>query len=220
MSTATPHEDTRSAYTRAAIDQGMDDLATRSTVFGLFRAYYQWSQGGSNAQRVFLIATSFAAGKFPTLRPFLVPFAIIQAIFVILSWIGAPIIDIFLCLDAKTRRLIPPWRRKGAFLTGTFLLATVVLSSMAYAAESSALGITALCAGAMIFPAVAVYRLPAGVPRALQTIALIVFVGLAWMAFVFDDDAGKAFAFVCVLGSIGSARLAVGPISRNPLNRR
>jgi hypothetical protein len=221
MPTMPPPEEARATYTRVAIDQGMDDLAARSTVFGFFRAYYKWSLRGSNAQRVFLIATGFAADKLPTLRPFLIPFAIIQAFFVVISWIGPPIIDVFLCLDGQTRRLIPPWRRKGALLTGTFLVSAMALAVVAYATGDMALGLSAFCVGAMIFPATAVYRLPAGGPRALQAVALILFVGLAWMAYVmFDDDAGKVFAMICALGSIASARLAAGPIARNPLNRR
>jgi hypothetical protein len=63
--------------------------------------------------------------------------------------------------------------------------------------------------------------LPTGGPRAFQTVALIAFLGLAWLSYVmFDQDAGKAFALVCIVGCVVSTRLAAGPIARNPLNRR
>jgi hypothetical protein len=221
MTTMPPDTDRRSSYTPAALDRASDDLARRSTAFGLFRAYYQWSLRGSYAQRAFLLVTAFVAGKSPALRPFLQPFAILQAVFIVLSWLGPPIIDVFLCLDSKVRKLIPPWRRKGAVLTGGMLSAAIGLTVPAYLTEEPSWLFAAFCAWAMTFPASAVFRLPDGFPRRAQAITLIAFIGCAAYAAMFPDESlGKLLAGVCVVGSIISARVTVKPIAENPLNRR
>jgi hypothetical protein len=221
MTTMSPEKERRSAYTPAALDRAADDLATRSAGFALFRAYYQWSLRGSYAQRAFLLATSFIAAKAPALRPFLQPIVVLQAVFIVLSWLGPPLIDVFLCLDQRVRKLIPPWRRRGALLTGVSLLSAILLTGPAYVTEEPRFLFAAFCAWAITFPASAVYRLPAGFPRSVQVVALIAFIGCATGAFLYPRGiAGGVLFGACVAGCVISARLTVGPIARNPMNRR
>jgi hypothetical protein len=221
VATTTPPRDLRAAYTPAALDQATDGLAERSAFFRAFRAYYQWSLRGSYAQRGFLLATGFAAAKLPSLRPVLQPIAMLQAMFIVLSWLGPPLIDVFLCIDGQVRRLIPPWRRKGALLTGTAVLAAVSLTVPAYVTEEPAFLFLALSAWAITFPASAVYRLPAGAPRMVQTTALVAFICCAVGGYMFPDEGlGKASVAVCLIGCVLSARMTVGRIAANPLNWR
>ena len=221
MSTQTADSDRRAAYTPAALDRASENLAGRSTIYRLFRAYYQWSLRGTYAQRVLLVASGFLAGKFPALRPVLLPITYAQAFFIVLSWLGAPLLDVFLCLDGDARRAIPPWRRKGAFVTATALIVAIAMAAWAYGTEEPRVLVTALCALAIVFPVSAIYRLPAGGPRGLQVLAVMVFIACAVTAFMlWDDQVAKILAFISILGSVLSLRLTVKAIEENPLNRR
>jgi hypothetical protein len=221
MTTMPPKPEVRASYTPAALDRASENLAQRSTMYRFFRAYYQWSLRGSYAQRVLLVATGFLAGKFPALRPVLLPIMYAQAFFMVLSWLGAPLLDVFLCLDGEARRAIPPWRRKGAFLTATALLTAIGIAGWAYATEEPRVLVAALCALAIVFPVSAIYRLPAGGPRIMQSLGVILFAGCAAGAFLlWDDPAAKVLAAACVIGSVLSLRLTVKAIANNPLNRR
>lgn len=104
-------------------------LKAQSPVYGLLLRYFTWSSELSERTRNLMVigavlgfnALRGLARQYPALEPVVWPVLIAYGIWLALTWLSDPLLDLTLLARAETRRLVSPDNRRAAILIGSAL---------------------------------------------------------------------------------------------------
>jgi hypothetical protein len=117
----------------------------------------------------------------PALEPVIIPILVGYVLFVLLTWLADPLLNLSLMARAETRRLLSADDRRGGLLVGLCLAAAIALAVIASTTAWKDAGLSAFAIGFGSLSVAAVFENPAGGKRdRLAVIAgLVLVLGLA-----------------------------------------
>lgn len=153
----------------------------------------------------------------PALAPVLKPLFWAYVVFAIMTWLAAPLFDLLLRTSRFGRLALSRDETLGANLFGAGLLAVLGLLAAAITMGDVRLWEGVIRSGLLLVPLSAVFRVPAGMPRALMSLTTLALAALALVrclnVWEFNGDVesnrlGQAAGALFLLGFIGSQLLA------------
>lgn len=182
-------------------------LKARSPVYRLVLRFFLWIGRFPQRTRNLILIGGFIGYRLlrslaksqPELQPFIAPLLIAYLVFVVLTWLADPLLDLMLMLRAETRRLLSQDSRTAALLVVACLttaLVLVLLASIAPNLFGMGLGI-----GLLSFTISGAYRHTGTKRRALLRTAALAAILLALSAFATGNSGLLLGAgFILIIG--------------------
>jgi tetratricopeptide (TPR) repeat protein len=143
-------------------------LKARSPVYALLLRYFTWTSELSDRTRNGMVIGAvlgfnllrYLAQAYPALEPLVWPVLIIYGIWLALTWLSDPLLDLTLLARAETRRLVDSDDRRAAILIGTALGLALLLGLAGALTSYSDLLATSLCLVLVTLPIKGAYSAP------------------------------------------------------------
>lgn len=159
-------------------------IKSRSPVYRQLLRYFLWMSRRTSRERTLyavggVVGYSFLrriAGAQPEAAPFIWPILIAYGVFVVLTWLAEPLLDLMVSFDADGRRLLGRDRLLGGRVVGAWIALAIVLA-IAGAVGPSRLLPTALGVALLSLLVAGVFQCERGWPRlamATYTAAIVV----------------------------------------------
>lgn len=176
-------------------------LKARNPVYALLLRFFMWFGRLPTRTRTIVLVGGFlgynalrrTAAVQPGLRPFILPVLIVYLVFVALTWLADPLMNLLLMVRPEGRRLLQPDQRKGAVLVGCCLAAAIAMGIGSAAASAPGLALPALGVGLASFAVAAAYGREGRRRRQLQVLAAVAVAASLLMAVAPDGVAGALF---------------------------
>ena len=183
-------------------------LKSRSPIYRQLLRYFIWMSGRTSRERTMFAIAGILGYNFlrgiaraqPELAPVIWPVLIAYAMFVMLTWVADPLLDLMLSFDREGRRLVSRDGLLGGYAVGACLALAVLLGVGHLMDVGESLGLAALGLAFIALPLAAVFRCEPGWPRvamAVYTAALVVLLAIGTAA----NDAGGAVFGLAIFGA-------------------
>jgi hypothetical protein len=143
----------------------------------------------------------------PGLRPFILPVLVLYLVFVALTWLADPLMNLLLMARPEGRRLLRAEERRGAVLVACCLAAGVALGVAAGVTNAPRLALPALGVGFASFAVAAAYGREGRKRRQLQVLAAVAVAG-SLLSAVAPRGVGGALFLAAVLSSAAATWLS------------
>lgn len=193
-------------------------LKSRSPVYRQLLRFFLWMNGRTPRERTMVIIVGLlgynalrrVARANPELAPFIWPLLVAYLLFVVMTWIADPLLDLMLWFDAAGRRLVSADRlRAGQLVGGTLALgAAVGLASLLPGGER--LNLTALGFAALSLTVAGIFECARGWPRRAMAGYALLLAGLLVGSVFLPPTEGPALAVLALVGVALGTWLARG----------
>jgi tetratricopeptide (TPR) repeat protein len=160
-------------------------LKGRNPVYALLLRYFMWMEQLPQRTRTLLILGGFfgyrglrsVSRSNPEIAPLITPVLILYAVFVLLTWLADPLLNLLLIARKDGRRLLTADQQAGAVAVGGCLAAAVILGVAAWVTGLEDALLSAVGLGLVSIAVAAVFRAEPGSSRRrwmrLVTLALV-----------------------------------------------
>lgn len=210
----------------------VEALKARNPVYGVMLRYFLWMSKLSQRAQFGVIFGGYVANKMltqaatasPDLAPWLLPFRILYAVFVLLTWTAAPLFNLVLRLNRFGRLALSREQIvESNWIGGAMLLGLLSLGAYYVSGDNQAFLISAMVFGFLIIPLAGTFKTSRGWPRnamwaytGVLAILGLVSVFIASLPSAPEGGSQWGFFLAFLLGAIASAWVANFMMTRRP----
>ncbi|HYF39177.1 MAG TPA: hypothetical protein VD930_05785 [Gemmatimonadales bacterium] len=184
-------------------------LKARNPVYALLLRFFLWFSGLPPRTRTFVLVGGLlgynvlrrTARSEPDLEPFITPLLIGYLLFVVLSWLADPVLNLLLMARAEGRRLLSPDEKRGAVLVGACVGFAILLAIIGLYSPWTGAAVSAIGVGLTSFAVAAAYQRSGQKRVQLQVLAGLAFCTSAAAGILPREYAGFGLliAVLCVV---------------------
>ena len=191
-------------------------LKSRSPIYRQLLRYFIWMSGRSSRERTMFAIGGVLGYNFlrriargqPDLAPVIWPVLIAYALFVVLTWLADPILDLMLSFDREGRRLLSRDRLRGGYVVGACLALAVLLGLGGLTGLGASLGLAGFGLAFIALPLAGVYQCEPGWPRVAMAGYVAALVALLTVGTTIDGGVGGSLFALAIVGAVLGTWLA------------